>query len=108
MPKPERHVFICTQTKPPHIPQPSCGPSGGGDLAKSFYTELDDRGLLGRFALTMTGCMGACSVGPAVLVYPEGVMYGGVAEKDIPEIVQQHLIEGQPVGRLLVPAEVWG
>lgn len=107
MPKPERHVFICTQTKPPHIPQPSCGPSGGGDLAQSFYGELDERGLLGRFAVTMTGCMGGCSAGPVVLVYPEGIMYGGVTANDIPEIIDQHLIDGAPVARLQVSPEVW-
>ncbi|GAB4349053.1 MAG: NAD(P)H-dependent oxidoreductase subunit E [Gammaproteobacteria bacterium] len=108
MPKPERHLFVCTQTKPPHIPQPSCGPSGGGELAQAFYAELERRGLLGRIALTMTGCLGACRSGPVVLVYPEGVMYGGVNRDDVPEIIQQHLLEGEPVERLKVPEEVWG
>ncbi|KAA3628918.1 MAG: (2Fe-2S) ferredoxin domain-containing protein [Proteobacteria bacterium] len=107
MPKPERHIFVCTQNKPPHVPQPSCGAGGGGELAQQFFAELDERGLLGRFALTTTGCMGACSVGPVVVVYPDGIMYGGVAAKDVPEIVQEHLIGGKPVERLQVPAEVW-
>lgn len=107
MPRPERHVFVCSQTKPPHVPQPSCGPAGGGELAKQLYGELEERGLLGRVALTMTGCMGACGAGPVVLVYPEGVMYGGVTAADIPEIVQEHLAGGKPVERLQVPADVW-
>lgn len=107
MPRPERHVFVCAQNKPPHIPQPSCGAGGGGELAQQFYAELDARGLLGRIAVTMTGCMGACSAGPIVVVYPDGIMYGGVSSADVADIVETHLLNGKPVERLKVPAEVW-
>ena len=49
------------------------------------------------------GCLDACAYGPSVVVYPEGVWYGHVRVEDVPEIVERHLIGGEPVERLLVP-----
>ena len=46
------------------------------------------------------GCLDACDRGVAVVVYPEGVWYGGVTVADVPEIVERHLVGGQPVERL--------
>ena len=63
---------------------------------------------MGRFAVTGSGCLGPCGTGPSVLVYPEGVMYGGVAKDDVAVIIEQHLLGDKPVERLAVPAEIWG
>ena len=49
------------------------------------------------------GCLDACAYGPTVVVYPEGVWYGGVRPEDVPEIVERHLMGGEPVVRLLIP-----
>jgi len=46
----------------------------------------------GRIALTGCGCLGTCSSGPSVLVYPEGVMYGGVGKDDVATIIEEHLL----------------
>ena len=51
--------------------------------------------------------MGPCSLGPSVLVYPEGVMYGNVKKDDVKTIIEQHLLNGEPVSALQVPSEVW-
>ncbi len=69
--------------------------------------QFDQSQLYGQFALTGSGCLGACDNGPTVLVYPEGVMYTRVKPEDVPAIVEQHLKDGQPVERLLAPAAVW-
>ena len=58
--------------------------------------------------MTSSGCIGPCGNGPSVLVYPEGVMYGGVNKDDVAAIIEQHLLGDQPVERLKVPAEIWG
>jgi (2Fe-2S) ferredoxin len=55
-----------------------------------------------------TSCLGPCSEGPSVLVYPEGVMYGGVKKVDVATIYEEHLQHGKPVESLLVSKEFWG
>lgn len=46
------------------------------------------------------GCLDACSLGASVVVYPEGVWYGGVQVEDVEEIIEAHLLGGAPVERL--------
>ena len=48
-----------------------------------------------------TGCCDCCEYGPTVVVYPEGVFYGAVQLSDVEEIIEQHLIGGNPVERLI-------
>ena len=47
------------------------------------------------------------TLGPSVLVYPEGVMYTGLKPEDVGTIIDEHLMFDQPVARLLAPADVW-
>ncbi|AVR88567.1 (2Fe-2S) ferredoxin domain-containing protein [Thauera aromatica] len=108
MAKPEKHVFVCSHIHPPELGRPSCGACGGKDVAGAFYQQLKERELLGRFAITRTGCLGACSAGPVALVYPEGLMYGKLKPEDVATIIDEHLLGNQPVERLKVSAEVWG
>ncbi|MBU0656210.1 MAG: (2Fe-2S) ferredoxin domain-containing protein [Gammaproteobacteria bacterium] len=109
MPKPERHVFVCTQQRPPGHPRPSCGANHGSfSLYAALSMELDQRGLFQKVQVTSTGCMGPCHRGPSVLVYPEGVMYAGMQESDLPAFIEEHLVGGKPVASLLMPQEDWG
>jgi (2Fe-2S) ferredoxin len=72
-----------------------------------FMNEIQVRNLFDKIALTNTGCMGPCMMGPSVLVYPEGIMYGRVRKADVKTIIDEHLLGGVPVQALKVPAEVW-
>jgi (2Fe-2S) ferredoxin len=72
-----------------------------------FMNEIQSRNLFEKIALTNTGCMGPCMMGPSVLVYPEGIMYGKVKPTDVKTIIDQHLLGGEPVANLVAPAEVW-
>jgi (2Fe-2S) ferredoxin len=106
MPRPEKHVFVCVQTRPAGHPRGSCGQSGSGDLLQALGQGLAQAGLAERVALTSCGCLGPCGDGPNVLVYPQGVLYLGVSRDDVPSILD-HLAGGEPVTRLLAPATVW-
>ena len=108
MPKPAKHVFICTQTRPSGHPRGSCGENGARELWDAFINEVDQRQLFDTVALTNTGCLGPCASGANVLVYPEGIMYGKVTSADVAEIFESHLLGDQPVERLKLPPEVWG
>jgi (2Fe-2S) ferredoxin len=69
--------------------------------------EFQSRNLSEQFALTTTGCLGPCSTGPTVLVYPEGIMYGELEKEDVKTIIDEHLIGGKPVADLQVAKEIW-
>jgi len=99
----QRHVFVCTGK--------SC--SGNDSLAvrDAFERELRARELQygkiskgcspkGSVVLTECGSVGFCAVGAAVMVYPDGVWYAQVRASDVPEIVEEHLVNNRPVERL--------
>lgn len=108
MARPERHVFVCMQNRPEGHPRPSCGQKNAASVAEEFYIQLQQRQLFDKVAVSTSSCLGPCTEGPSVLVYPEGVMYGGVGREDVAEIFEQHLEKGVPVERLLMPKEIWG
>jgi (2Fe-2S) ferredoxin len=68
---------------------------------------MQKRNLFEKIALTSTGCLGPCTTGPNVLVYPEGVMYGKVTKGDVKTIIDGHLLGGAPVADLQVPKDIW-
>lgn len=107
MPRPEKHVFICTQNRPQGHPRGSCGAKGCAAVMEEFMNQIQSRNLFEKIGLTNTGCMGPCMYGTNVLVYPEGVMYGNVTKDDVATIIEQHLLGGTPVEALKVPAEIW-
>lgn len=108
MPRPEKHVFVCLNARPPGHPKGSCTERGAEGLLMEFKRLVEERQAYGRIAITRAGCLGPCELGATVLVYPEGVMYVGVQARDVEEIFDQHLLGQQPVARLLAPVEIWG
>lgn len=108
MPKPEKHVFVCTQKRPPGHPRGSCGERECAAVMEEFLWQVQHKALYETIRVTATACMGPCGEGPTVLVYPEGVMYRGVSKDAVNRIVDEHLIEDRPVKSMLMPAEFWG
>ncbi len=107
MPRPKKHVFVCTQNRPQGHPRGSCVSSGCGAVMNEFMNQIQARQLFDDIALTNTGCLGPCGFGASVLVYPDGVMYGKLKVSDVQSIIEQHLLGGEPVKSLQVPTEVW-
>ena len=64
---------------------------------------MEKRGSRGSMRANAAGCIDTCAFGVSVVVYPEGTWYGGVKLEDVPAIVEEHLVEGRPVERLLMP-----
>jgi (2Fe-2S) ferredoxin len=107
MPKPEKHVFVCTQQRPPGHPRSSCGEKQCAAVMEEFLWQVQQQELYDKIQVTATGCMGPCSEGPTVLVYPEGVMYGGISKDMVNTIIEEHLLGDKPVQSLLMPGELW-
>ena len=87
------HVLICGGT--------GCTSSGSVALRDKLAEELKAKGLDEEVKIVMTGCFGLCALGPIMIVYPEGTFYSRVEAKDIPEIVEEHLLKGRIVDRLV-------
>jgi (2Fe-2S) ferredoxin len=99
----QHHVFVCTGK--------SCSAVDSAEVKSAFEHELKGRGLQygtvkkgrnpqGTVVLTECGSVGFCAVGAAVMVYPDGVWYAQVRAADVPEIVEEHIVNGRPVERL--------
>ena len=97
----DKHVFVCTNQRV-NSERPSCGEEHGMELVKAFKKEIKDRGLSVDMRAQKAGCFDICEFGPNVVVYPEGVFYGRVQLSDVTEIVEEHLIGGRPVERLIL------
>lgn len=107
MPRPERHVFVCAQSRPPGHPRGSCGTRGCQEVVDEFLYQFQQRQCFDKVAVTPCGCLGPCGQGPNVLVYPEGVFYANVGKEDVAAIFDEHLLGGKPVERLRAAADVW-
>ena len=97
----DKHLFICCNRREPGHPRGSCDPAGSEALQKAFKAALAQRGVT-RVRANKSGCLDQCEKGPTVVVYPDTVWYGRVTLDDVDEIVDQHIIGGRPVKRLLM------
>ena len=105
------HVLVCTGK--------SCSAVGSAEVREVFERELKARGILfgkevkgknphGSVVLTECASVGFCAIGAAVMIYPDGVWYAQVRADDVPEIIEEHLMNGRVVERLAllkVPSE---
>jgi (2Fe-2S) ferredoxin len=107
VPKPERQVLVCVNSRPPGHPKGSCGEKGGQELFDRLKEQLRERGLDARVMANRTYCLKHCSRGPVVTVQPDNVWYAVVTEADLVEICSSHLEGDQPVERLLMADIPW-
>src|SRR5205814_4294445 len=105
------HVFVCTGK--------SCSARDSAQVKEIFESELKERGILfgketkgknpkGSVVVTECASVGFCAIGAAVMIYPDGVWYAEVRAADVPEIIQEHLLNNRVVERLAllkIPAE---
>jgi (2Fe-2S) ferredoxin len=96
----EYHVFVCENRRDPADPRGCCAAKGSEAIRAALKDEIGRRGLKKVARANAAGCLDACADGPTIVVYPEGVWYGGVRVEDVPEIVESHLVNGVPVERL--------
>ncbi len=96
----ERHVLVCGGT--------GCTSSGSPKLIEKLEEEFAAKGLTEKVQIVKTGCFGLCERGPIMIVYPEGAFYSRVELDEIPRIVDEHFIGGNPVKEFLYDETVDG
>ena len=87
------HVLVCGGT--------GCSSSNSQQIIAAMEKEIAEAGLSDEVKVVKTGCFGLCALGPIMIIYPEGSFYSEVKPSDVPEIVEEHLLKGRIVKRLL-------
>ncbi|MBN1113543.1 MAG: NADH-quinone oxidoreductase subunit NuoF [Bacteroidales bacterium] len=93
MAKYKMHLLVCAGT--------GCRASAGETIIENFKKELEEKNLAGEVQVVPTGCFGFCEKGPIVKVMPDNTFYTQVTPDDVKEIIDEHIIKGRKVERLL-------
>ncbi len=93
MKTPRLHMMMCFGT--------ACVASGAPKVKEALVRELQKHGMQSDVALVETGCNGFCAGGPIITVYPGGTFYHDVTPHDVAELVEEHVVKGRPVERLM-------
>jgi NADH-quinone oxidoreductase subunit F len=96
----ESMLMVCAGT--------GCVSADSLPIRDAFAAALDARGLSRRVRVVATGCNGFCAHGPICVVQPQGVFYERLKASDVEEVIDAHIVGGQPVERLLYHDEASG
>jgi NADH-quinone oxidoreductase subunit F len=76
--------------------------AGARAVEKTLVDEIAAQGLTDEISVLETGSIGTIGQGVILVIYPEGVYYGNITPADIPELVEEHLLKGRPLKRLIL------
>lgn len=97
------HVFCCVNERPPDHERGSCARKGSVRLRDYMKAKAKALGL-GDVRINAAGCLDRCELGPTMVIYPEGIWYRYETRADVDEILERHVVKGEPVDRLMLPA----
>lgn len=89
----EKNILVCGGT--------GCLANNSDKIIQILTALLKTRGMVEQVKVIRTGCFGFCEQGPIVKIEPDNVFYVRVGLKDVKEIVEEHIIKGRRVERLL-------
>ena len=95
------HVFFCTNERPADHARGSCKVKGSEKLRNYMKARAKELGL-DDTRINSAGCLDRCELGPVVVIYPEGIWYHCQTVEEAEEIVQNHLLQGKIVDRLML------
>ena len=96
------HVFFCTNQR--ENGEQCCEQCNATEIRAYAKAKIKQLGLSGEgnIRINTAGCLDRCELGPVLVVYPEAIWYSYVDRSDIDEIIEQHLVNGRPVERLMI------
>src|SRR5512136_2438175 len=94
------HVLVCTGG--------GCIASGALEVCAALREQIEKHGLSEEIKVIESGCLGPCAIGPVAAIYPDGVFYQNIRPDDAVEIVEEHLLKGRIVERLVHKAPATG
>jgi NADH-quinone oxidoreductase subunit F/NADP-reducing hydrogenase subunit HndC len=96
----KRSIVICGGT--------GCLSSDSAAIIEEIERQIEERGLQDKVTVNKVGCFGFCSQGPFVKIFPEDTLYRGVSVKDVNEIFEKDILNGEVVERLLYKDPISG
>ena len=106
MAKFHKHILICTHERAPGNSRGCCKAGDAEEVLVAMKKWIVDHGYRRKIRANRSGCLDQCSEGPVVVVYPDNVWYGGVKPSDVPQILQEHALDGRVVENLQIPDDV--
>ncbi len=100
----ERHVFCCTNVRPQGHPRGCCSEKDAVRLRNYMKARAKELNLT-NVRINASGCLDRCELGPTVVIYPEGVWYRCSTVADVDDVLEQHVVKGERVGRLMLRPE---
>ncbi len=91
------HVLVCVD--------PECLEKGAHEVMDALQDELVAQGLIDEVQVLETSRIGGCAQGPELMVYPEGVHYGGLTVDDVPFLVEEHFLKGRVASKFIIQNE---
>jgi (2Fe-2S) ferredoxin len=95
------HVFCCINERPEAHERGSCARRGSVRLRNYMKACAKELGL-GDVRINASGCLDRCELGPTMVIYPDAVWYRYKTQADIDEILDNHVVHGRPVERLML------
>lgn len=105
MPAFTHHVFVCGNQRNCDHPRGCCDPDGNNALRSSLKAAAKEKGLGPLVRINSAGCLEQCELGPAMVIYPQGIWYGNVQKTDIPRILDS-IEDGTILEDLRIPDEM--
>lgn len=99
----QKHVFFCLNQK--ENDKKCCMDADSATMHAYAKARVREYPELQHIRINKSGCLGRCSLGPSVVIYPEGIWYTYRTEADIDVIIEEHLLRGNIVQRLLMVPE---
>ncbi|MBL26558.1 MAG: ferredoxin [Rhodospirillaceae bacterium] len=97
----EAHVFCCTNVRPEGHPRGCCAEKDAVKLRNYMKARAKELGLK-KVRINTAGCLDRCELGPAMVIYPEGVWYRCTTFEEIDEVLKTHIVDGGRVERLML------
>jgi (2Fe-2S) ferredoxin len=87
----EKHIFVCENERESNHPLGSCAQKGSVEITNALKKKCRESGLMGKVRVNKSGCLGQCSKGPVLVIYPEGEWCENVAMEDVNKIFDEKI-----------------
>ena len=104
----KHHILVCNNNRPWNVPGGACYHRRGQEVYEKFLELIEEQKLTDKMLISTISCLGLCSQGPIVIVYPENVWYAKVCpDHGVKKIFEEHILGGKIVSDLLLSEHVW-
>ncbi len=98
----KQKVYVCTSHRPRQFGGGCCSDKGGEKIAQHLKDALKQQGISKKVEVIQVNCLKNCLKGVSVQVMPDQILYGGIRLTDVPKLVDQHLLQGNPLKEFVI------